>query len=159
MKKIISVCTFATLIFCSCSSLKTISYSEYRSLDPIQSLHAVPLVADLQVSETSVTYSEKISIDITKIKPSEAKKVIDDLKAAVLLRATQHYKSDVIIAPLVDVHNEGINSLVITITGYPATYHNIRNASKDDSWFIQFSEPKTQVIPASASKSYKLFNK
>ena len=151
MKKLIILCTLFVLILCSCSTTQFVSYSEFRTVDPRQSFTAIPLIADLQVNETRITYSEKLVASTEKLSSSQALKLIDDLKSSVLSRAAKKYDADVIVAPIIDVQQTATNAFTISIVGYPAVYKNIRNATKDDSWFIQV-EPAKQAEPTPSNK-------
>lgn len=149
-------CTIITLMLCSCSTIQTISYSETRSIEPKLSMYTVPLVADLQVNETRITYAEKVTADITKLKTSQ----IDEIKLTVLFNAIKHYDADVIVAPIICVKSKGTYELLVTVTGFPATYKNIRNASKEDSWFVQVEpSPNPTVAPAAPKSKFNLFSK
>ncbi|MBO7457867.1 MAG: hypothetical protein J6T80_01260 [Paludibacteraceae bacterium] len=158
MKKTILLCSFAALVLCSCSSIQTVSYSEYRTVEPTQSMHAIPLVADLQVSDTRMSYTEKVIIKDKK--PSEQKiaGMIAEIKSTVLSHAIKYFNTEVMVAPIIDIQKEGTNALVVIVTGYPATYKNIRSATKDDSWFVTIGEPKEEA-PAPDNKKFKLFGK
>ena len=146
------------LVFCSCSvqkSVSTLSYSEYRT----DELNIVPLVAELNISETRIEYSEKISVDFEELSPKEAKNLVEELKANVLYHAIKKYNADVMITPLTNAVKEENGTLIVTITGYPATYKNIRNATKDDTWFVEIGKPaqSNDQQTNDQEKKFKLF--
>ena len=159
MKKLTFFCALVALLFSSCSSVKTISYSETRSVEPTQTIFAVPLVADLQISGTRIEYSENVSVNIEEMNASEVKSFIENLKNSVLARAIKKYNADVMAAPLFEFHNEGGKCIMITLTGYPATYKNFRSANKDDSWFIHVEAPAQKGTEGIPSRKFKLFGK
>ena len=146
------------LVFCSCSvqkSVSTLSYSEYRT----DELNIVPLVAELNISGKRIEYSEKISVDFEELSPKEAKNLVEELKGNVLYHAIKKYNADIMVTPLTNVIKEGNGTLIITITGYPATYKNIRNATKDDTWFVEVGKPaqSNDQQPTDQEKKFKIF--
>lgn len=161
MKKACVLSALFALILCSCSTTQTISYSESRTVEPTQQIAAVavPLIADLQVSSERITYSEKITVNVPNLSSSQAVKLINDSKSSVLFRAIKKYNADVMAAPIIDVQQNGANSVVITIMGYPAIYKNFRNATKDDRWFMQVEQSQHEAAAPAQNKMMGLFKK
>ena len=159
MRKMFGFCAIISLMLCSCASVKTVTYSEMRTVEPTQCMHAVPLIADLQVSESRITYTERIDVDLTSLPENDIKNFIENLKSTVLFRALKQYNAEVMVAPIIDVQDKARKVLAITITGYPATYKNIRSATKDDSWFIPITKPEEQAVASPIQNGFKLFNK
>ena len=70
---------------------------------------------------------------------TEMKKLItDDADMfTVIYNAIAANKADVLVAPIVEIQTDANNYLVISVTGYPATYQNYRNATPDDKWILE----------------------
>ena len=145
MKKVIQIlgvglCSSLLLIGCSASkntTKTTYSYSEYRSVQAAQSVATAPLIADLVVAEKRITYAERINTVISGMSASEAKALADKEKETVIANAVKANKADVLVAPIIDIQTDANGYLVIEVTGYPASYKNFRNASKDDLWIVE----------------------
>ena len=150
------MCALVAFVLCGCSTVQHVSYLESRTVEPTQSMHAVPLVADLQVSDARITYSEKVTLD-QSVSASEVKNYIEELKSSVLFHAIKHHKAEVMVAPIIDVQQEGTHALLITIEGHPATYKNIRSATVDDTWFLPIIEPAKQPVCAPNPRVVRLF--
>lgn len=143
----------------SCATVKSYSYSEFRTTEPTQAVHAVPVVADLDVSPTRITYAERINIDVASLSKAELQSIVDSQKETVLFNAIKQQKADIIVAPLVDIQTDQNGRLVITIVGYPATYKNFRNATQEDSWFISMPNPKQDNQANKKDNFLNLFKK
>lgn len=159
MRKLLGLCAGMALILCSCSTVKTITYTESRTLEPTSSIHAVPLIADLQVSETRISYAENVSADLSSLSEAEARRLTDELKATVLANAVKKHNADVLVLPVVEVQGNGLTQMTITVTGYPAVYKNFRNASKDDLWFIEVAKPIQVETVAPQPRTFRWFGK
>ena len=159
MKKKTFLFALTTLLLCSCSSMQSVMYTETRSVELIQHVQCMPVVADLQISETRITYSEEVTFDFREAEEFKIKNYIEGIKPAILARAIKQYDADLMVAPIIDVKNESTNVFVITITGYPASYKNFRNATKQDEWFMQPVAPNTAEQSSSAPNKFKLFGK
>jgi len=138
MMKKIFICAGIVLsvLMTACSAKKTYSYSEYRVEQPTQSVHAVPVVADLDVQQEKITYSERLGVKVSDLSDSELQSLVEKEKSLVMNNAMKTHGADVLVAPLVDVQTDMNNQLVITVSAYPAKYKNYRSATKDDEWFI-----------------------
>lgn len=147
------------LFFTSCATVQSYSYSEYRTTEPTQTVHAVPVIADLEMSQTRITYAERINIDVTTLKKDELQAIVETQKETVLLNAIKQHKADVIVAPLIDIQTDSNHNLIITVVGYPATYKNFRNATKDDAWFITIQSPAQENSSTKKDNPLKLFKK
>lgn len=127
----------------ACSS-KTYSYAEHRAVQPMQSVHAVPVVADLEVSQERITYSERLGVKVSSLSDKELHALLKEEKEIVQHNAMKAHKADVLVAPLVEVQTDANNQLVITITAFPATYKNYRSATAEDAWFINAPKSDTK---------------
>lgn len=144
----VGLCSSLLLIGCvttQSTTKTTYSYSEYRSVQAAQSVATAPLIADLVVAEKRITYAERINTVITNMSQSEAKALADKEKETVIANAVKANKADVLVAPSVDIQTDANGYLVIEVTGYPASYKNFRNATKDDMWIVdKNSAPKQE---------------
>ena len=151
--------TFALLLLTSCATVQSYSYSEYRTNEPTQGVHAVPVIADLEIAPTRITYAERININITSLTQAELQPIVDAQKETVLFNAIKQQNADIIVAPLIDIQTDSNNRLIITVVGYPATYKNFRNATKDDAWFIPVQKPAQENQATKKDSPFKLFKK
>ena len=89
-----------------------------------------PLIADLEVSDKKISYTEKemfANLDVTN-------KLLTDmaeLKKIALSRAAQAHNADILVGATIDVMTKG-ERLEITVSGYPARYVKFRNVSEQD---------------------------
>lgn len=120
--------------------VKTYEYSEAtaRNLEPEHTMLLTPLIADLSVSNKKIYHVEKEAFKDIVIDQAVIAN-IDEFKKIALCCAAQESKADVLVGAMVKV--ETINErLVITISGYPATYKNFRNATTKDTGLIKESQ-------------------
>ena len=113
--------------------------SSARYLEPSQNIMTTPMIADLQVIGSSISYTEteafknyEVSEDLIQLVPG--------FKSIALSRAARAHKADVIIGAMVDVITNAQGRLEITITGYPARYTNFRNATNDDIELVKLGQ-------------------
>lgn len=120
--------------------VKTYEYSEAtaRNLEPEHTMLLTPLIADLNVSNKKIYHVEKDAFkDILVDKNVIAN--IDEFKKIALCCAAQESKADVLVGAMIKV--ETINQrLVITVSGYPATYKSFRNATTKDAELIRTAQ-------------------
>ena len=150
----LGICSSMLLVGCvttTGTTKTTYSYSEYRSVQASQTVATAPLIADLVVSEKRITYAERINTAITNMSSSEAKALADKEKETVIANAVKANKADVLVAPIIDIQTDTNGYLVIEVTGYPASYKNFRNATKDDMWIVEKNSAPKQEEKKSAS--------
>ena len=150
----VGICSSMLLVGCvttTGTTKTTYSYSEYRSVQASQTVATAPLIADLVVSEKRITYAERINTVITNMSSSEAKALADKEKETVIANAVKANKADVLVAPIIDIQTDTNGYLVIEVTGYPASYKNFRNATKDDMWIVEKNSAPKQDEKKSAS--------
>lgn len=146
MKKIfIFSCLLAALAFSSCSK-KTYSYSEIRTVEPTQSVNAVPVVAELEVSQERITYAERLSVNVNSLNNDELASLVEKEKNQIISNATTTHNADLLVAPLVNVQTDAKNNLIISVTGYPAKYKNYRSATQEDQWFLGSKSVENPII-------------
>lgn len=105
--------------------------SSARYLEPSQCVMTTPLLADLKVIGTQISYTEKDAFKDIEVTESSIN-MVPTLKKIALCRAARAYNADMIIGAMVDVITNANHRFEITITGYPARYANFRNATADD---------------------------
>lgn len=147
----------AAVVLSSCKTSTSYSYSEFKTSDPTVNVFAVPQIAELAVSDTKITYSERLNKDIRSMSPSAAESFAMTEKETVLNNAIKANNADVLIAPNITVTTDNQGRLVITVTGYPANYTGFRNATSGDEWIIKNSESVNDPMPKTKAKK-SLFN-
>ena len=134
--KFIIIGATAALFLIGCKAT-TYSYAEYRTTDPSKSVVSTPVVADLSVSETRISYTAKIPTCIKRKTELEAKSIANKEKEIVIANALKANNADVLVAPIIDIQTDADYHLLITATGYPAVYKNFHNATKDEAWKLE----------------------
>jgi len=111
----------------------TVDYMESsaRYLEPSQSIMTTPMIADLKVTGSQISYTETEAFKDLEVTESLIN-MIPTFKKIALCHAARAYNADMIIGALVDVVTNKNHRLEITITGYPACYVNFRNATSED---------------------------
>ncbi len=123
----------AIITLSSCSTVEYV-YDYYESsarlLEGSSNFIVSPTIADLEVSSNRIIHVEKDAfIDLTVTRA-----VIADIaayKRLALSRAAKAHKADILVGAEIDVETIG-RRLVITVTGYPATYQKFRTATDED---------------------------
>lgn len=138
------------VVLSSCAAPKAKEYTavEYRTIEPTQSVYTAPLIADLQVSEKRITYAERINVKVNTKTEAEIQAIAEKEKQVVISNAVKSNDADVLVAPIVEIQTDANMYLVISVTGYPASYKNYRNATPADSWIIEHKgEGKSTSTP------------
>ena len=141
MKKIILILSVVAFV-CSCSAPKATSYSylEYKTLPLSPSVFALPVMAELSVSNERITYAERINKSIKTMTDAEVEALAASEKETVIANAVKANNADVLVAPTVNITTDASNYLVIVVCGYPAVYKNFRTATVADTVFIKGAE-------------------
>lgn len=134
-----------TLVSCSTSQFYVTELIDYmessaRILEAEHSLLSTPLIADIEVSDKKITYTEKemfANMDVTNKRIDE----MPELKKIALSRAAQAYNADILVSTTIDVVTKD-DRLEITVTGYPARYVKFRNVNEYDIKVLE----KVQMI-------------
>lgn len=134
-----------TLASCSTSQFYVTELIDYmessaRILEAEHSLLSTPLIADIEVSDKKITYTEKemfANMDVTNKRIDE----MPELKKIALSRAAQAYNADILVGTTIDVVTKD-DRLEITVTGYPARYVKFRNVNEYDIKVLE----KVQMI-------------
>ena len=134
MKKLLLLAVVA-IAFASCSTLK--NSATYRSFS-INTPYAVPVVADLNVSSTKITYAY--------VPPKTVRNGGEDnvLNTAVREALSANGNADVLVGLETQIkYNSSKKIISVVITGYPATYKNFRNLDEK----VWHSTPYFQTQP------------
>ena len=137
MKKLCFSFVVLAMILASCSTsqfyvTELIDYMESsaRVLEAEHTLLSTPLIADVEVSDKKITYTEKEMFANLEVN----NKCIDEmpeLKKIALSRAAQAHNADILVGTTIDVVTKD-DRLEITVTGYPARYVKFRKVSEQD---------------------------
>lgn len=139
MKKMLFVLALLSVLFLAgCASNKSTRYFDIKTLDvSVGKIGQMPLVADLDVSSTRVTAEDSVTF---VIKESKVEGVIQQVKSRAVKKILDAESADVLVEPKYEtvVTRPGAlkTTIKVIVTGFPATYKNIRNASKDDADLI-----------------------
>lgn len=106
-----------SLLMVSCQVSKT---STAKSLDIYGTVMHIPVVADLDVKQTKVSITIDFQGNLTK-----------SIKDKAIGEALKKTNADILIEPSFEIETKGSSSK-ITVTGFPASYKNFRNASQGD---------------------------
>lgn len=146
-KTLLTVATMA-LTLTSCSTLSTapiVTQTQSKSLEYMESsarvleaehhMLAIPVIAELDVSDKKINYTEKdmfANLDVTHALLNN----IVELKKIALSRAARAYDADVLLGATIDVVTKN-GRLEITVSGYPAHYVKFRKAKNEDVELIK----------------------
>lgn len=138
MKKFCLSVVILALTLASCSTknefivTELIDYMESsaRILEPEHNMLATPLIADLEVSNKKISYTEKemfANLEVTNRLLTD----MAELKKIALSRAAQAHNADILVGTTIDVVTKN-DRLEITVSGYPARYVKFRNVNEQD---------------------------
>lgn len=147
MKKQLFTVITATLTLASCATLEeyttldvitTLEYMESsaRILEADHKMLVTPVIADLEVSNKKITYTEKemfANLEVTQA----LLKNLSELKKIALSRAARANNADVLVGTTIDIvtNNE---RLEITVSGYPAHYVKFRKPETKDVDLLKY---------------------
>lgn len=135
MKRFFPTLVIAAIMFTGCATTQIVQTTDYmessaRVLEPEQNMLLTPMVADLQVSDKKVYYTETEAFAALEVTPALLQN-ITELKKIALSRAARAHKADVLVGSTIDVITKN-QRLEITVAGYPAYYVKFRNATDKD---------------------------
>jgi hypothetical protein len=142
MKRLFLVFSVAVAtMFASCSTtqvLQTVEHMESstRILDGEQKMLINPIIVDLEVSETKVSYTETEAFANFPVTQFLVDNYMATFKSIAISHAAKAHNADVLVGVSIDVLTKN-NRLVITVSGYPAHYTKFRNAKKEDVELIK----------------------
>ena len=137
----------ALIFVASCSPVQYVTtttteydYSESsaRLLEGSSNFMVTPIIADLNVSGTKISYVEKDAFANFTV----TRQVISNIaayKRIALSRAAKAHNADILVGAEVDVETID-RHLVIIVTGYPATYKQFRNATNADVTLVKSAQ-------------------
>ncbi|MBR1962227.1 MAG: hypothetical protein IKA26_04655 [Alistipes sp.] len=134
MKKLF-ILVIAVIAFVSCRTVK--NTSTYRAFS-VNTPYAVPVVADLDISATKITYAY--------VPPKTVRNGGDNnvLNTAVREALLANGNADVLVGLETQIkYNSSKKILSVVITGYPAKYKNFRNLDEQ----VWYSTPYFQNQP------------
>ncbi len=143
------LCAFALASLSSCTATtqcSDYSYSEYKTASiPAPVIYSIPQIAELNVSETRITYTERLNIRVKDYNNSQIDIVAQGEKEVVIGNAIKQHNCDVLVQPIVDIASDKDGFLVVTVGGYPATYKNFRNITSEDEWILKLSDTESDT--------------
>lgn len=105
--------------------------------------YITPTIADLEISSQKVMESESYKNTLTaedfeNLNKGATPPTIDYLKNLTVSKVVKKYNADVIVAPIFDVKTtDDFESVIVTVSGYPATYKNFRVITPDDAEYLR----------------------
>ena len=103
--------------------------SQARNMEPQNAIIAVPQIAELKVEmqkySKTYTYFHNGSVDMV----NERARALSDFQ--------KEFKADVVVGALIDTKMNA-SVIEVSVQGYPAKYVEIRPATKDDLWMLEF---------------------
>lgn len=142
--------------FVSCSSVnRYYRTTTSTTLEPnYHNLMVMPSVADLDISETRISYTESEAYRNMPELANSAASFFSfgrDVKLRcyniALYNAAIANNADVIVAPNYSIEVDVAGNLSITVTGYPANYRNFRRPTTDDVLLIYRSWKAIELQP------------
>lgn len=157
MKKtsLLIVSLIVSAVFTSCSSFYNLAEQNTRLLPVASTAHTIPTVADLSVSSVKITHQVTVNNNFSLKELSnfgDSPQIVYYEKLAAN-EAAQKYDADVIVAPsYVITTSDDHKSLIITVSGYPATYTNFRPATPVDMEMIKNETESNMIVPCTSSQ-------
>lgn len=109
-----------------------VTESSARNLDGRSQMLITPLAAEIVVSPTKITHTEREAFAGYTTTESTIQNM-DKLRLVALSRAARKHNADLLVGTIIDVvtlDNQG--HFEITVTGYPANYTKFRNVTDAD---------------------------
>ena len=138
MKKLFFICIAAAMFSGCASTYYKYSESSARNLEPEHTMLTTPIIADLDVSPIKIHHVERRAFEDVIVDQS-IPNYISEFKKIALASAAEAYDADILVGTTIKVETIR-DRLVITVTGYPAHYKNIRNATIEDAELVQKSQ-------------------
>lgn len=135
MKKLF-VLVVATIALASCSTVK--NSSTYRPFS-VNTPYAVPVIADLEISATKITYAY--------VPPKTVRRGGENniMNTAVREALSTNGDADVLVGLETQIKYGALKQVVsVVITGYPAKYKNFRNIDEN----VWYTTPYFQTQPS-----------
>lgn len=159
MKKylMVIICLLATVVTVDAQTKKVnFRQSQTRMAEPVISVYAKPLVADLKVGETRINDT----FDFTNSEIEALGNDIPNLRARAMFMANQKHNCDMLVSASFDIVSKSDGTgYEVTVMGYPATYINWRSAQTSDEEWIRTAKmnqtaggEQTQAIRQTGSR-------
>lgn len=109
----------------------------------IQPTYIPPTIADLVISPNKVMdsmyYDNTLTNDdIESLSNGSNSTTIEYLKKLTVSKVVKKHDADVIVAPIFDVRTtDDFEKIIITVSGYPATYKDFRMITPEDAEFLR----------------------
>lgn len=133
MKTIIKV-LIPLVVLSLMAGCRAYSYEEMgsRNIEPQHNVVTVPIVADVELlSQEKITYTESFYCSKADLGN------VDSFKYVALAHAVKQYEADLMIGAMFGVkYIKKGRHLEVTVTGFPAKYKELREATPDDQWFL-----------------------
>ena len=158
MNRIFTIFCVAVIAFfvTSCSNTYNLTDNNTHLLTVASSAQTMPVVADLQVSNSKITFDMtfKNNLALRDISEFSASPKVQYMIKLTLNKAAEKYDADIIVAPNYNITtSEDFRSVTVSVTGYPATYANFRTATAEDVEIIKNAgtNEATAIVPCSAA--------
>lgn len=124
----------------SCDEGKYIQRSEVKLMEPAGGIISTPLVAEIKnVSNQKIQDTIQFSLYSKHARTRlTGTNLLEYRKMALDQCITKHECDILILAKFQYILSEDGKNLSVIVTGYPAIYSNIRPATDNDSWMINF---------------------
>jgi len=140
------------LVVFSFASCKTVKMGSSKSLDVLGAgVIQLPVVAELDVSSKKASFTQTFSNSSSST----------DTKNEVIRSLLKQYNADVLIEPIFESITQGTKT-TLTVSGYPATYKNMRTIEQRDldlieidPTFIQKTQENVSVTEAKGKSKKK----
>ncbi len=152
MKKTLLLLLLPAALVVSCAApQRFVTYSENSAyyVDPSGRVFTTPLISDVSVSGTRITFEQVFDnhpLGSSKHRRDLNEKDIEHMKTYTMAQAAFTYHADIIVYPVFALKtSKDASTITVTITGYPASYTNFRNATMEDFELINASEMKDYI--------------
>lgn len=149
MKKIYISLVVLAIIISSCGFPKIIVREKPQNLVQMGTpAILLTTTADLDVSSNRMTYSETFNT-------TSLDEIVNYAKPKALSNALIKNNADVIVCVTYDVNiDQKANATTITVTGYPATYVNFRQATAADTMLLLTTPVYNETTGVDSKASY-----
>ena len=157
--------SISTILFAQKNVSVEYQESSTRNLEPEHYMVIAPLIADLQVSPTKITFTEKEAykkFPVTTETAKAIKEIMPELKKIALSRAAKTHNADLLVGTIIDVITNSEGLLEITVSGYPAKYVNFRNATEQDMDVVReariatYGQDNLEILHTNSSTNVKI---
>ena len=104
---------------------------------------ALPLLGEISVSPQRISFEQTFANNLAEdeVKVPFTPTAVEYMKNYTLTQAAFANNADMIVSPLIDVKTSAdYTTITVKLTGYPASYTNFRNATKEDFELLRICE-------------------